>query len=133
MSENNTKELLFSLTKKDFIVQHFKASGPGGQKRNKTSSAVRIIHPESGARAEGKEERSQTANKKNAFNRLVKTKEFKNWHRRKTAELLNDKSEIDRQLEKMLKPENFRVEVISPEGIWEDEKWPIREIKGCKE
>lgn len=109
----NKKELLFSLSKKDFIVQHFKASGPGGQKRNKTSSAVRIIHPASGAMAEGKEERSQTANKRNAFRRLVETKEFKNWHRLKVAEALYDcgKEATERLLKEMTKPENFKVEV----------------------
>jgi protein subunit release factor B len=106
------RDLLFSLTKKDFIVQHFKASGPGGQKKNKTSSAVRIIHPESGARAEGKEERSQTANKKNAFKRLVETKEFKNWHRKRVAEMLFGKAERERWLEEMMRPENIMVEVV---------------------
>ena len=106
------RDLLFSLTKKDFIVQHFKTSGPGGQKKNKTSSAVRIIHPESGARAEGKEERSQTANKKNAFKRLVETKEFKNWHRKRVAEVLFGKAERERWLEEMMRPENIMVEVV---------------------
>lgn len=112
------KELLFSLTKKDFIVQHFKASGPGGQKKNKTSSAVRIIHPESGARAEGKEERSQSQNKANAFRRLIETKEFKAWHRKKTAECLHDKNEIERKLEEWTKPENLKIEVIGSDGKW---------------
>jgi len=117
------KEHLFSLTKKDFIVQHFKASGPGGQKKNKTSSAVRIIHPESGARGEGKEERSQTANKRNAFKRLVDTKEFKNWHRKKVAEILYGKAEAEKRLEEMMRPENFKVEVKDPEtGNWTEEK-----------
>ncbi len=113
------RDLLFSLTKKDFIVQHFKASGPGGQKRNKTSSAVRIIHPASGARAEGKEERSQTANKKNAFKRLIETKEFKNWHKIKVAEMLYGKAEAEKWLEEMMRPENIMVEVIDPStGKW---------------
>jgi protein subunit release factor B len=42
------KELIYSLTKKDFIVRTFRGSGPGGQKRNKTSSGVEIVHPSSG-------------------------------------------------------------------------------------
>jgi len=42
------KELLFSLTKKDFKVETFRGSGAGGQHRNKTDSAVRIKHPASG-------------------------------------------------------------------------------------
>jgi|BioPla2DNA2_1021312.scaffolds.fasta_scaffold40559_4 peptide chain release factor 1 len=117
------KELLFSLTKKDFIVQHFKASGPGGQKKNKTSSAVRIIHPESGARAEGKEERSQTANKRNAFERLIATEEFKNWHRIKVAEALNGKEELEKWLNKMMEPSNMKIETRDPEtGKWIESK-----------
>ena len=117
------KELLFSLTKKDFVVQHFKASGPGGQKRNKTSSAVRIIHPESGARAEGKEERSQTANKRNAFKRLIETKEFKSWHRKKVAEILYGKEESERWLKEMMEPSNMKIETRDPEtGKWIESK-----------
>lgn len=38
------KKLLFSLNKKDFTVQTFKAGGPGGQHQNKTDSAVRITN-----------------------------------------------------------------------------------------
>jgi len=116
-------EKIHSLTKKDFIIQPFKASGPGGQKKNKTSSAIRIIHPESGARAEGKEERSQTANKHNALKRLLETKEFKNWHRKKVAEILYGKAEIEKRLEEMTKPEHFKVEVKDPEtGKWVEQK-----------
>jgi len=121
----NKKELLFSLTKKDFIIQHFKASGPGGQKRNKTSSAVRIIHPASGAMTEGKEERSQTANKKNAFKRLVETKEFKNWHRMKIAETLYGKEDAEKWLQEMMKPENLKIEFRdSFNGKWVEEVKP---------
>lgn len=72
------KELLFSLNKKDFIVEYYKASGKGGQKRNKCETAVRIKHPASGAVAQCADERSQFQNKKRAFERLVETKEFKN-------------------------------------------------------
>ena len=76
MNENRT--LLFSLSKdkKDFIVQPFKGSGKGGQKRNKTMSACRIFHPASGAISECEEERSFEQNKQRAFQRLMNKKKF---------------------------------------------------------
>lgn len=85
------KRLLFSLTKKDFEIQTFCTGGKGGQKQNSTESGVRIIHPASGARGEGREERHQYANRKRAFERLVQTKEFQRWH----------KAEVARQLAKL--------------------------------
>ncbi len=40
-----------------------RGSGPGGQKRNKTSSAVRLLHKPSGIAAENDESRSQHTNR----------------------------------------------------------------------
>ncbi len=88
-----TKELLFSVTKKDFTIQPFKGSGPGGQHRNKNATACRIIHEDSGARGESQEHKSFQQNRKEAFRRLVSTKEFKSWHKRKCAELLTSTAE----------------------------------------
>src|SRR5512143_4078881 len=51
-------------------VETYRASGPGGQKRNKTSSAVRITHLASGASAIGTESRSQHDNRRKALARL---------------------------------------------------------------
>lgn len=65
------KELLFSITKEDLIIQTFRSGGKGGQNQNKRESGVRIIHPESGARGESRNHRTQLANKKEAFRRLV--------------------------------------------------------------
>jgi hypothetical protein len=48
----------------------FRGPGPGGQKRNKTSSSVRIVHPPSGLTAAAGEFRSQQRNKANALQRL---------------------------------------------------------------
>lgn len=75
--------LLFTLSKKngDFIVQPFKGSGCGGQKRNKTMSACRIIHPASGVVAECQEERSYPQNQKIAFKRLTSNPIFLKWHK----------------------------------------------------
>ena len=51
-------------------VDTYRASGPGGQKRNKTSSAVRLRHPPTGLLVIAEESRSQHANKAKALTRL---------------------------------------------------------------
>ncbi|MBX3394497.1 MAG: peptide chain release factor-like protein [Phycisphaerae bacterium] len=51
-------------------IDTYRASGPGGQKRNKTSSAVRLRHKPSGLLAIAEESRSQHENKAKALRRL---------------------------------------------------------------
>ena len=51
-------------------VDTYRASGPGGQKRNKTSSAVRLRHPPTGLIVIAEESRSQHENKAKALARL---------------------------------------------------------------
>lgn len=51
-------------------VDLYRASGPGGQKRNKTSSAVRLRHGPTGIIVIAEEERSQHVNKARALRRL---------------------------------------------------------------
>lgn len=53
-------------------VDTYRASGPGGQKRNKTSSAVRLRHGPSGQLVIAEESRSQHENKAKALRRLRK-------------------------------------------------------------
>src|SRR5262249_61931782 len=51
-------------------VDTYRASGPGGQKRNKTSSAVRLRHPPSGLIVIAEESRSQHEDRQRALRRL---------------------------------------------------------------
>jgi hypothetical protein len=51
-------------------VDTYRASGPGGQKRNKTSSAVRLRHGPSGLSVIAEESRSQHENRGRALRRL---------------------------------------------------------------
>lgn len=54
----------------DCHVDTYRASGPGGQHRNKTSSAVRLRHEPTGVIASAEESRSQHENKRRALQRL---------------------------------------------------------------
>jgi len=51
-------------------VDTYRASGPGGQKRNKTSSAVRLRHRPSGLIVIAEDSRSQHENKARALKRM---------------------------------------------------------------
>jgi protein subunit release factor A len=51
-------------------VSAFQASGPGGQHRNRTFSAIRLRHVPSGIVVIGRRERSQHRNRRDALERL---------------------------------------------------------------
>jgi protein subunit release factor B len=51
-------------------VQAHRASGPGGQHRNKAETAIRLVHLPTGVTVEGKDERSRTQNLRIALARL---------------------------------------------------------------
>jgi protein subunit release factor B len=55
---------------KDCDVTFARGSGPGGQHRNKTETAVRIVHRPTGVLAVASEERSQLRNRERALERL---------------------------------------------------------------
>ena len=61
----------FDKLKKECEITTFKSSGPGGQHRNVTESAVRIRHVPSGITLIGQTHRSQHRNIQDALERLV--------------------------------------------------------------
>lgn len=108
------KELLYSITKKDFVVQTFRAGGAGGQNQNKVESGVRIIHSESGAVGEARDSRDQLHNKRNAFKRMVASKKFQDWLRVENARHLGRKilteKEIARQVDELMQDKYLKIE-----------------------
>lgn len=56
----------------EVVVQSFRASGPGGQHRNKVETAIRLIHKPSGLIVTATDGKSQHQNKKKAWEKLRK-------------------------------------------------------------
>ena len=112
------RELLYSLTKKDFKIQTFRAGGPGGQNQNKRNTGVRIIHPASGAVGESREQRSQLQNKKAAFKRLTEHPKFKLWNARICHEIMSGKT-IEERVEESMISDNLKIEQYI-EDHWEE-------------
>jgi len=111
------KKLLFTINKKDFETQTFKAGGPGGQHQNKTDSAVRIIHKASNARGECRTSRSQHQNKRIALKNLTVTNEFKLWINRAVHEITTGET-IEEKVDKAMTSKNIKVEGKNEKNQW---------------
>lgn len=76
-----TRELLE--LEKSCSITPYKSSGPGGQKKNKTESAVRAVHLPTGITRIATESRSQSANRLRALDRIRETLAARNRKRKK--------------------------------------------------
>ena len=111
MKNKRKRELILSVTKRDFDIQFFSGTGAGGQHRNKHQNCVRMTHRESGVHATGQSSRSRQANLREAFTTIIRSKAFNSWHKMEVAErILNGKS-VREKVRQMMSPENLKVEV----------------------
>jgi len=110
------KQLLFSLTKKDFIIEYYNPGKNGGQNANKIASACRIHHPPSGAIGDCKEERTQKPNRERAFKRLTESSKFQKWLKVEIARQTGKLNDIDQKVEKAMG--EAKVEVRDDDGKW---------------
>lgn len=111
------KELLFSVTKKDFKIEAIRSSKSGGQRRDKVSTACRITHIASGATSTCQDQRSFEQNKRLAFRRLLETPKWKTWHRIEVARRSGLLDDVEEYVERSMRPENIKVE-IKENGRW---------------
>ena len=118
MSEPRKRKLLFSVTLKDCDVETFRGSGPGGQARNKVSSAVRITHRASGAVGQATERRSQHQNKVLAWERMANSKKFQAWNHVEAARRMGIKSTEER-VDEAMAPHNLKTEVLDEGSKWQ--------------
>jgi len=61
-----------AILEREVVMEAFRTGGPGGQHRNVTDSAVRLVHPPSGVRVIAADSRSQHRNRETAFARLIR-------------------------------------------------------------
>ena len=99
------KQPLFSVTARDCEWSYTRGTGNGGQKKNKTSSAVHCSHRPSGAHGYSESSRSQLENRQEAFRKMSATDEFQKWLKlefmRRTGELLAIEQYVERELTKV--------------------------------
>lgn len=106
------KQLLFSITSKDFDFQTFCTGGSGGQHRNAKQNGVRCIHKASGATAEHRDGRDQFRNKQEAFRKCADTPAFKAWHRLEVLRRLGKAKDIDQAVNEAMQPQNLKIETF---------------------
>ena len=112
---SNKTRLLFSVTAKDCDWSYTRGSGNGGQKKNKTSSAVHCMHRPSGAHGYSEASRSQADNKKDAFVKMSESKEFQNWLHIEFMKRSGEMDEIDRYVERELAKVKTEIRI---DGKW---------------
>lgn len=114
------RELLFSVTASDCEWSYTRGTGNGGQKKNKTSSAVHCMHRPSGAHGYSEASRSQLDNKRDAFTKMANSTEFQKWNKMEAWRRMGVLDEIERTVERELLL-NTKIEVRI-DGRWTEVK-----------
>ena len=119
MSNTTNKQLLFSVTAKDCEWSYTRGSGNGGQKKNKTSSAVHCMHRPSGAHGYSEASRSQVDNKRDAFVKMAQSDKFQKWNKLEAMKRCGILEEIDRKVAEEMTKVKIEIRI---DGKWTEVK-----------
>lgn len=111
----DNKQLLFSVTAADCEWSYTRGTGNGGQKKNKTSSAVHCSHRASGAHGYSEASRSQLDNRRVAFRKMTESPEFQRWLNIETMRRNGQMADIERRVEEDLRKVKTEIRV---DGKW---------------
>lgn len=119
------RELLFSVTADDCEWMYFSAGGKGGQHQQKTASACRCRHKESGAEGISRDHREQRRNKVEAFKRMANSEKFQTWLKLETGRRMVSNEErrqkeiqMEIELDRLMEPSNLKIEAKDENGKW---------------
>lgn len=111
----SNKKPLFTVTARDCEWSYTKGSGNGGQKKNKTSSAVHCMHRPSGAHGYSEASRSQADNKQEAFQKMYQSPEFQRWLNLEFMKRSGEMAEIERKVQQELAKVKTEIKI---DGVW---------------
>lgn len=103
----------FSISIKDLREEFYRGSGNGGQKKQKTSSGVRLTHEASGVMVEDESTRSQAQNRVAALKKLAAHPKFRAWCQMEVAAREEGHRSLLTKIDESLKPEYLKIEVTS--------------------
>ena len=106
-----------NIEEKDIRIDTYRASGAGGQHVNKTDSAVRITHMESGTVVQCQNERSQLKNKNTALTMLKAT-----LYQQKVEEMAASQDELSREKKEIGWGSQIRSYVFHPYNLVKDHR-----------
>lgn len=119
MQIKDSKQKLFSVTIKDCDVQTFTVGGHGGSGKDTSNNGCRVVHRASGAVGEGRQSRSLTRNREDAFVKMAHTKKFRDWLKLE-ASRQQGKPSVEEIVDRMMDLRNIKVETKDEKGRWKE-------------
>jgi protein subunit release factor B len=107
-----TRELLD--LERECTVTPYRSSGPGGQKKNKTESSVRVVHEPTGITRVATESRSQSANRLRALERIRLALIEKRRKRKKRVPTAPSEASRERRLQEKTRRSRLKKERRAP-------------------